>query len=333
MSLQKTAAETAITELIRLIKANYKNNADLSALLATKVNVADKGVAGGVASLGSDGLVPASQLPSYVDDVLSYDSLSKFPTSGEAGKIYVANDTNLTYRWSGTAYVEISASLALGETASTAYAGNKGAANASAIATLQSTLGSLLYAGSSTQGGAATSADKVNASISFKNASGTTVSFNGSAAVDLTAGLYYALTAETASKTSNTITLKNTEGKAQAFNGSAAIDLTGGVNYAASSGKTNAALTITINGTAVAFDGSAAKSISIALATTAAAGLMSAADKSKLDNIAAGAQVNTITGVKGDAETSYRVGNVNISPSNVGITEMTADDIDTIFNA
>ena len=72
------------------------------------------------------GKIPAAQLPSYVDDVLEYDSLGAFPGTGESGKIYVATDTDLTYRWSGTGYVEISKSLALGETASTAYAGDKG---------------------------------------------------------------------------------------------------------------------------------------------------------------------------------------------------------------
>lgn len=87
-----------------------------------------KGSANGVAELGSDGKVPSSQLPSYVDDVLEYDSLSAFPATGETGKIYVAKDTNKTYRWSGTAYVEISPSLALGETSSTAYRGDRGKA-------------------------------------------------------------------------------------------------------------------------------------------------------------------------------------------------------------
>ncbi len=85
-----------------------------------------KGAANGVAELDSAGKVPSSQLPSYVDDVLEYDSTSAFPSTGEAGKIYVAKDTNKTYRWSGSAYVEISASLALGETSSTAYYGDKG---------------------------------------------------------------------------------------------------------------------------------------------------------------------------------------------------------------
>ncbi|MHB8842949.1 MAG: hypothetical protein ACYC56_14380 [Candidatus Aquicultor sp.] len=72
------------------------------------------------------GLIISSQLPSYVDDVLEYTNLAAFPITGEAGKIYVALDTNLTYRWSGTTYVEISASLALGETSATAYRGDRG---------------------------------------------------------------------------------------------------------------------------------------------------------------------------------------------------------------
>lgn len=85
----------------------------------------------------TEGLIPASYLPSYVDDVIEAASLSAFPKTGESGKIYVALDTNLTYRWSGTTYVEISPSLALGETSNTAYAGDKGKANADAIAALK----------------------------------------------------------------------------------------------------------------------------------------------------------------------------------------------------
>lgn len=78
------------------------------------------------ANLSNNGKVPASQLPSYVDDVEEYGSLSSFPKQGEEGKIYVATDTNLTYRWSGSTYVEIGQSIALGETPNTAYPGDKG---------------------------------------------------------------------------------------------------------------------------------------------------------------------------------------------------------------
>lgn len=86
------------------------------------------------ANLSNNGKVPASQLPSYVDDVLEFGSLTSFPNPGEEGKIYVATDTDLTYRWTGSRYVEISKSLALGETNTTAYPGDKGKANADAIA-------------------------------------------------------------------------------------------------------------------------------------------------------------------------------------------------------
>lgn len=102
-----------------------------------KIPLSQKGAAGGVAELDNSGKVPAAQLPSYVDDVLEYASLSAFPATGEDGKIYIAEDTNRQYRWSGTQYVEISSSLALGETSSTAYAGNKGKQNADDIAAIK----------------------------------------------------------------------------------------------------------------------------------------------------------------------------------------------------
>ncbi len=85
-----------------------------------------KGAANGVAELDANGKVPAAQLPSFVDDVKEYNGIAAFPATGETDKIYVDTATNKTYRWSGTTYVEISESLALGETSSTAYAGDKG---------------------------------------------------------------------------------------------------------------------------------------------------------------------------------------------------------------
>lgn len=88
-----------------------------------------------VATLDSNGKVPSSQLPSFVDDVIEgYLYNGKFykeaahttEIPAEAGKIYTDVSTNKTYRWGGSAYVEISASLALGETSSTAYRGDRG---------------------------------------------------------------------------------------------------------------------------------------------------------------------------------------------------------------
>lgn len=92
------------------------------------IPTSQKGAASGVAELDSTGRVPSTQLPSYVDDVLEYASRSNFPQTGEDGKIYIAEDTNLQYRWSGSQYVEISPSIALGETSSTAYRGDRGKA-------------------------------------------------------------------------------------------------------------------------------------------------------------------------------------------------------------
>ena len=73
---------------------------------ASQIEV-QKGVANGIAQLDSSGKVPSSQLPSYVDDVVEYASLSNFPVEGESGKIYVDISTSIAYRWSGSTYVGI----------------------------------------------------------------------------------------------------------------------------------------------------------------------------------------------------------------------------------
>lgn len=78
-----------------------------AALGFTPENAANKGKANGYASLDTNGLIPSTQLPSYVDDVMEYSAVANFPTTGESGKIYVALDTNKTYRWGGSAYVYI----------------------------------------------------------------------------------------------------------------------------------------------------------------------------------------------------------------------------------
>lgn len=99
------------------------------------IDATEKGASNGVAELDANGLVPSSQLPGFVDDVIEgylyngvfyEDAQHTEPITGNTGKIYVDIDTNKQYRWSGTAYVEISASLALGETSSTAYRGDRG---------------------------------------------------------------------------------------------------------------------------------------------------------------------------------------------------------------
>lgn len=112
--------------------------------------ISTKGQPSGLAELDSTGKVPAAQLPSYVDDVLEFSTKDQFPQTGETGKIYVAKDTNLTYRWTGTQYLEISQSLALGETPSTAYPGDKGKANRDALNSVPTKLTSYLTPTTST---------------------------------------------------------------------------------------------------------------------------------------------------------------------------------------
>lgn len=95
------------------------------------------GEAGGLAGLDEHGMVPSSQLPAYVDDTregyLYNNHFYKDSThtelvdnDQEGGLIYIDLSTNLTYRWGGSTYVEISPSLALGETSTTAYRGDRG---------------------------------------------------------------------------------------------------------------------------------------------------------------------------------------------------------------
>lgn len=154
---------TLIDQSTFQVAGNYIEAVDSSAsghdnlLLADGTNIAqstfipatEKGANSGVATLGADGKVPSSQLPSYVDDVLEgylnatdgkFYEENTYTTEipAEGGKIYVDLATSKTYRWGGSAYAVISDTLALGETQGTAYEGSKGKANADAITALQS---------------------------------------------------------------------------------------------------------------------------------------------------------------------------------------------------
>lgn len=88
------------------------NMQKIDALLRQQVNTKLLGVPNGVATLGANGLIPNSQLPSYVSTVQEYETLSKFPPTGESGVIYVALDTGYTYRWGGSRYTPMTSSVA-----------------------------------------------------------------------------------------------------------------------------------------------------------------------------------------------------------------------------
>lgn len=93
---------------------------------ATSLQSAQLGVAGGVAQLNENGKIPTSQIPGAVDEVLEFPNYSSFPATGTSAVIYIDASTNKTYRWSGTRYVAIGTDLALGNTSSTAFAGDRG---------------------------------------------------------------------------------------------------------------------------------------------------------------------------------------------------------------
>lgn len=249
-----------------------------------QVKRTEMGKASGVATLDANGKVPSSQLPSYVDDVLEYTNKSSFPTSGETGKIYVALDTNLTYRWSGTAYVEISPSIGLGETESTAYPGNKGKKNADDIA--------------------AHKADTNNPHSVTKEQVGLgKVNNTADNEKPVSTAQATAIKVVQDDLTSHKLREDNPHKVTKTQIGLSKVDNTSDADKPIST-----ATQIALNSKVDKVNG---KGLSTNDFTTAL--------KTKLEGIASGAQVNTITGVKGDAETAYRIGNVNITKANVGL--------------
>lgn len=139
--VNSSSSTTAPTSFL-VFSINQKaddNAANISAIqteLETVVHNTSLGSTNGIATLDDIGKVPASQLPSYVDDVIECTvaedrltaTVDETPVTPESGKIYVDINTNITFRWSGSRFVEISSSLALGETSSTAFDGFRGKA-------------------------------------------------------------------------------------------------------------------------------------------------------------------------------------------------------------
>lgn len=119
-----SATKLATARTINGVAFDGTSNITINAVDSTpRVAVSQIGQPNGVAGLGADGRVPADQLPSYVDDVLPYENQGAFPDTGESGKLYLAEDTNLLYRWvagsgdSGGSYVRISAGAGVADSA------------------------------------------------------------------------------------------------------------------------------------------------------------------------------------------------------------------------
>lgn len=122
----RALVEADISDLDKFTQAEV---AAIETGLQTQINDLDLGKADLVG-----GLVPASQLPSFIDDVLegeyinstTFNDLDEAAYTPESGKVYIDVNTNQTYRWSGSAYVVIGNDLALGSTSSTAHRGDHG---------------------------------------------------------------------------------------------------------------------------------------------------------------------------------------------------------------
>ena len=273
----------------------------------------------GVATLDGLGRVPSAQLPSYVDDVLEYDTKDEFPKYGETEKIYVSTDTNLTYRWTGTQYTEISASIALGETSSTAYPGDKGKAATDNINKVKST--ALSHIDDTTP--VTYSASKVTVNYECYEgdqygSAGTKHGADIAAASETAAGVMTAadkskLNAIEAGAQVNTVT--GVKGNSESSYRTGNINITptniglGNVDNTSDLDKPVSTAQQT------ALDKKVDKVTGYGLSKNDFTDIL----KNKLDGIAEGAQVNSITGVKGSSEETYRTGNVSISASNIGL--------------
>lgn len=316
------AASTINSHVTNFQNPHHTNKSQIGLSNVTndaQVKRSEMGANNGVATLDSSGKVVTSQLPSFVDDVLEFKSKTAFPATGESGKIYVSLDTNLTYRWGGTEYVEISKSLALGETSSTAYAGNKGK----------------------------DTTDKLNNHlINYENPHQVTKAQIGLGNVDNTSDLNKPVS--TATQTELNKKVDKIEGKglstedyttadktklASIASGAQVNSITGVKGGAEENYRTgNVNITAANIGLGnVNNTSDTDKPISTATQTALnnkvdkviGKGLSSedytSAEKTKLSGIEAGAQINTITGIKGNSESSYRTGNVSISPANIGL--------------
>lgn len=308
-----------------------------------QVKRSEMGTANGVATLDTNGVIPSAQLPSYVDDVLEYSTASAFPSRGESGKIYIAIDTNLSYRWSGSRYTKIASDLALGETSSTAYAGDKGKANrddlnAHVADDVRHITAAERTAWNAKQGKLTAGTNiTIDANNVISAAGGAVDSVNGkTGAVVLTASDVGAYVKPTNGipKTDLASAVRTSLGKADTALQSAPVtsvnSKTGAVVLSASdvgalpstteipsktSDLTNDSGFVTDAAMQSALDQKVDKVAGKGLSTED----FTSAEKAKLAGIEAGAQVNTITGVKGDAEAAYRTGDVNITKANVGL--------------
>jgi hypothetical protein len=268
------------------------------------INTNQKGAINGVASLGSDGKVPSAQLPSYVDDVVEATTLTSFPTTGETSKIYIALDTNKAYRWSGTVYVYITSgavdSVAGKTGVVTLVKGDVGLSNVDNTSDVNKPVSTATQ--TALNGKASTAA--VTTSVN-----GLMIAADKSKLDGIAAGANnYALPTASATviggiKIGTNLSI-DANGVVSANDTSVAFtEITGKPTTLSGYGITDAAASSHVGATGAAHGA----------ATTSVNGFMSSTDKTKLDGIAAGAQVNTVASVAG------RTGAVVLAKADVGL--------------
>lgn len=340
-----------------------------------QVKRSEMGVAGGVATLDGTGKVPAAQLPAYVDDVLEGTLINATTfqlAEGQQGGvqlpnvIYVDTTTNKSYRWSGTQYVTIASDLALGETSSTAYPGDKGKAATDNINKVKSTALSHIddttpvtysaskvtvnyecyegdqYGGAGTKHGAdIAAASETAAGVMTAADKNKLNAIEVGAQVNTVTGVKG--NSESSYRTGDVNITKDNIGLSNVDNTS---DLDKPISNAVQDALDEKISRLYLGYRRYPIDNSDSyntiqfnleylessrmlcindpnhesfTNCTLPLATTDADGLFSHYDKSKLDGIESGAQVNTITGIKGDNESVYRTGEVNITKDNIGL--------------
>lgn len=309
-------------------------------------------------SMDESGVIAAVNLPSYVDDVLegyySGDDGGTFyktfnistgvgsdPYTGETGKIYVDKNTNKTYRWSGSAYVEISASLALGETSTTAYPGDKGAAAYKhAVTNKGAAFTSGLYKITTNGEGHVTNATAVEKddittlgipgqdttySVATASTDGTTGTDGLMSAADKTKLDALSLSAEANQNAFSNVKVGTTTIEADSKTDT--LELVAGTNVTIDTDAANDKITINAVDT----------TYSVATASTngsgGTSGLMSAADKEKLNGIEAGANAYTLPAAGSSLGGVKTGGDVTITDGVISVTAISEQEINSIFES
>jgi hypothetical protein len=205
------------------------------------------------------GTIPTANLPSYVDDVVEGATTEDFPETGEAGKIYVATSTNKTYRWGGSSYVEISASLALGTTSSTAFRGDYGNVAYTHATAKGAAFGSGLY--------------KITTNAQGHVTAATAVTKNDITALGIPAQDTNTNTTYTLSKSGSTITLSGSDGSSTSVTDANTTYSLGSFGITATAAELNYVDGVTSN-IQTQLNGKAASSHTHTNATTTAAGFL-----------------------------------------------------------